>query len=322
MEKPAPCASPPLPHPPRRWALFLDVDGTLTPLAPRPDDVVLGAAVIGRLSSLRTAFEEALAVISGRAIPDLDHLLAPLRLPVAGQHGAERRDAGGGVHHADPDAVEALSEARETLARFAADNPGIELQDKRLTLSLHYRRAPHCAQAARRLLRRLEPTLGRRFVVEEGKQVLEVRSRGCNKGSAIRAFLQEAPFGGADPCSPATTSPTRTDSARSTRRAASPLRSAPAPPMRATGWRGLKTCWHGSTPACSGSMDSAAPQTHRTCYAAVALGAGPRKRIGFACAPTRAPVGAARHNGRLNGRHAPLAGAGHERSLCRPRCRN
>jgi len=199
VQKTAPCVPPPLPHPPRRWALFLDVDGTLTPLAPRPGDVVLGAAVIERLSSLHTAFEDALAVISGRSIPDLDQLLAPLRLPVAGQHGAERRDAEGGVHHADPDAVEALSEAREALARFAADNPGIELQDKRLTLSLHYRRAPHCAQAARRLLRRLEPSLGRRFVVEEGKQVLEVRSRGCNKGSAIRAFLQEAPFGGRRP---------------------------------------------------------------------------------------------------------------------------
>lgn len=194
MPNPVLIHAPPALDPGGQWALFLDLDGTLAPLARRPSDVVLGSEVIDLIGRLREAFEHALAVISGRDISDLDRLLAPLRLPLAGQHGAERRDARGRLHHADPGAAEALAEARTVLARFAADNPGIELQDKGLSLSLHFRRAPQHAQRARGLLKQLEPSLGQRFLIEEGKQVLEVRSRGCNKGSAITDFLGEAPF--------------------------------------------------------------------------------------------------------------------------------
>lgn len=190
---------PPPPDHADRWALFLDLDGTLAPLALRPTDVILGPDVIARLERLREAFNLAVAVISGRSIRDLDGLLAPLRLPLAGQHGAERRDADGRLHHADPEAVDALSVARATLERFANDNPGIEFQDKGLTLSLHYRRAPERADAARQVLRALGPSLGQRFAIEEGKQVLEVRSRGCDKGSAIVDFLDESPFTGRRP---------------------------------------------------------------------------------------------------------------------------
>lgn len=197
--KDATTLSPPQPDRAEGWALFLDLDGTLAPLALKPADVVLGPEVIERVEQLRKAFNFALAVVSGRSIRDLDGLLAPLRLPLAGQHGAERRDAEGRLHHADPQAVEALSQARAALQRFASDNPGIEFQDKGLTLSLHYRRAPQHAEAARQLLRMLGPSLGRRFVVEEGKKVLEVRSRGCDKGSAITDFLREPPFAGRRP---------------------------------------------------------------------------------------------------------------------------
>ena len=80
-----------MPPPRGDWALFLDVDGTLLDHAARPDAVQVAALVLRSLEALRRATGGALALISGRAIEDIDALFAPLRLPVAGQHGALRR---------------------------------------------------------------------------------------------------------------------------------------------------------------------------------------------------------------------------------------
>jgi trehalose 6-phosphate phosphatase len=76
-------------------ALFLDFDGTLVDLAERPEDVVVPPALVDTLRELHTYLGGALAVISGRPIEQIDEFLAPLRLPVAGVHGAERRSADG-----------------------------------------------------------------------------------------------------------------------------------------------------------------------------------------------------------------------------------
>ena len=199
MHKEITAGAPPLPANARDWAIFLDLDGTLAPLARRPADVVLDGKVIDLLARLQACFMQAVAVVSGRGIEDLDRLLVPLKLPLAGQHGAERRDAGGHLHHADPGAAEALAEARAVLEPFAAYRPGLVLEDKGLSLSLHFRGAPEFGDEARQLLKTVEPSLGQRFIVEEGKQVLEVRSSTCNKGSAIRDFLGEVPFGARTP---------------------------------------------------------------------------------------------------------------------------
>ncbi len=76
-------------------ALFLDFDGTLADLAPRPDLVQVEPELVGTLRALHTQLGGAVALISGRPIAELDHFLHPLRLPAAGVHGAELRDAGG-----------------------------------------------------------------------------------------------------------------------------------------------------------------------------------------------------------------------------------
>ena len=72
-------------------ALFLDVDGTLLDLAARPGDVVTPAGLVATLAGAERKLAGALALISGRAIDDIDHLFAPLRLRVSGVHGAEIR---------------------------------------------------------------------------------------------------------------------------------------------------------------------------------------------------------------------------------------
>ena len=81
-------------------AFFLDVDGTLLALASTPGGVVVSDRLRAILAALQTCSAGATALISGRRLADLDALFAPLRLPTAGQHGAEWRDAAG-RHHSD-----------------------------------------------------------------------------------------------------------------------------------------------------------------------------------------------------------------------------
>src|SRR5579871_3422291 len=91
-------------------ALFLDVDGTLLDIAPRPDAVSVPPALRRSLAELHGLLGGALALVSGRSIVDIDRLFAPIRLPAAGQHGAElRRSARAPVRHAPvPRGLEAL----------------------------------------------------------------------------------------------------------------------------------------------------------------------------------------------------------------------
>ena len=84
------------------WAFFLDVDGTLLDLADAPDLVHVDARLLRLLDSLGRASDGAVALVSGRSIADLDQLFSPLLLPVAGLHGAERRDAQGRRHQRPP----------------------------------------------------------------------------------------------------------------------------------------------------------------------------------------------------------------------------
>jgi trehalose 6-phosphate phosphatase len=87
-------------------AFFLDIDGTLFDIAALPAAVHAGAADFKLLTALYEAAGGALALVSGRPIAGIDKMFAPLKLPVAGQHGVERRDARGRIlRHAPPSAT-------------------------------------------------------------------------------------------------------------------------------------------------------------------------------------------------------------------------
>jgi len=180
------------------WAFFLDVDGTILEYAARPDAVRPDASVFHLLSALHRAVRGALALISGRPVSGLDALFAPLRLPVAGQHGIERRDARGGVHlHAFPD--EAYRRAAMRIGSFAALHAGLVFEDKGYSAALHYRLAPQLADAARGAVHNAASELGPGFEVQDGKMVVELKPSGRDKGSAIEEFMREAEFAGRIP---------------------------------------------------------------------------------------------------------------------------
>jgi trehalose 6-phosphate phosphatase len=177
------------------WAVFLDIDGTLLEHVERPDAVRADAALGRLLVGLAEATGGALALISGRPVAELDALFAPLRLPVAGQHGVERRDAHGTVHRHEF-SLGPLRRAALELAEFAARRPGLLLEDKELSLALHYRLAPEHAESAREAVNRALVALGPGFEMQSGKLVFEIKPGGRDKGTAIEEFLAEAPFAG------------------------------------------------------------------------------------------------------------------------------
>lgn len=186
-------SAPPVPQSP--WAYFFDIDGTLSVLAPTPESARLAPGVRERLEALRARSGGAVAVISGRALSDIDAICEGLRLPAAGQNGVERRTAEGRVVHL-PVRRGQLDRALPVLNRLVARNPRLLLEDKGHSLALHYRAVPPMAGVSHRTMRQLQCRLGGDFVVQSGKRVVELLPKGIDKGKAIRAFLAEAPFRG------------------------------------------------------------------------------------------------------------------------------
>lgn len=180
------------------WAYFLDVDGTLIDIADTPDAARVDEALLDLIAQLHRASGGAVALVSGRALSDLEHRLGGTQLPLAGQHGLERRDAAGRlwIHAAPPAAKHAIKEA---LAPVLERHAGLLLEDKGLTLALHYRRAPELADFAQRLMERLASGAGAALEVQHGKCVVEVKPAGVDKGTAVTEYLSEAPFLGRHP---------------------------------------------------------------------------------------------------------------------------
>lgn len=180
-------------------ALFLDVDGTLADFENRPQDVRLPRHLPGLLASVARELGGALAVVSGRAISDLDELFHPYRFPAAGIHGIERRDFEGRVHTLGPSPSE-LEPVAQLLETEAAALPGTIVERKGRSVALHFRQAPEFAVpawlAATRALRLLPPDVAH---IQMGKSVYEIKSTAATKHSAISAFMGEVPFAGRKP---------------------------------------------------------------------------------------------------------------------------
>lgn len=181
-----------------RWAYFFDIDGTLVDFAKSPAGVRLDRHLRRLLERLHRSAGGALALISGRSIADIDRLFPGARLPVAGQHGIERRDALGRVaHHGFPS--KKLLSVRRKLAEAVTRHRGLLLEDKGLSLALHYRRVPQLGGFAHRLMWSLLAQVGTEFCVQSGKRVVEMKPTGRHKGIAVLEFMQEEPFRGRTP---------------------------------------------------------------------------------------------------------------------------
>lgn len=176
-------------------ALFgFDFDGTLAPIMLQPDAVQMDRRTATAFAALTTRAD--VAVITGRGVADVRHRLPGAPRWVIGNHGAE------GMPDADP---AALARAAAVCAAWrmqlgdgaaaaaATTVPGIVVEDKTYSLSLHYRQTNDHA-AARTLLADRIGTLRPPPHVVDGKCVFNLLPAGANdKFRALRTLAGHAP---------------------------------------------------------------------------------------------------------------------------------
>ena len=177
---------------PSNLALFLDVDGTLLDIEDHPADVHADQDLITLLERLSRGLDGALSLISGRSVADIDRIFAPAKFAAAGGHGAELR-----LHPDDPVSSTKWSLPASILERireFAANSPGLLLEEKRGGVSLHYRRAPELEEQCTKFVQGLLPEIEQDFRLIAGKMVFEFAPREHHKGAAISGMMQRDPF--------------------------------------------------------------------------------------------------------------------------------
>ena len=173
----------------------MDIDGTLVELADRPDRVVVAQGLPDTLRTLNDRLGGAVALVTGRRLDDIDRLFGALPLAAAGQHGLESRGADGIVrrHDIDRRLMDAIA---DKLHVFAASHTGVEVEDKGLTIALHYRNAPEAEAEARQFVDQALSGLGAALSLHDGKKVLEVKPYGVDKGTAVDDMMTQPPFAG------------------------------------------------------------------------------------------------------------------------------
>src|SRR5690625_1567371 len=177
----------------QRNALFLDFDGTLAPIVPRPEDAAASADTCRAVARIAELAGGAVAILSGRDLADLDRRLAPLNLPAAGSHGAVRRDASGRLHRTEISAPE-LAGAVTLLEQFAAPRD-LLVEHKTGAVTVHYRNRPEQADSARKLVDAITADAPALRAIH-GNMVSEIATRSANKGHAHREFMEEPTFAG------------------------------------------------------------------------------------------------------------------------------
>jgi trehalose 6-phosphate phosphatase len=177
---------------PERTAFFLDFDGTLADFNDDPAAVFLPDRERRSLELLAEATKGAVAIVSGRAVADIDRMLHPLKLPAAGAHGVERRNAKGELFRAAiPEAP--LAAARSRLQGLARLHKGLLVEEKPGSIALHFRRRPElepqCLEIARGIAQKNDE-----LRILHGKMVIEFKAGNVTKADAVAAFLKEEPF--------------------------------------------------------------------------------------------------------------------------------
>ncbi len=191
-------AGPPRLDSPDRVALLLDFDGTLVDIAPAPDLVIVPDALRQSLSALRDRLGNALAIVTGRPIAQVDHFLPAIPYAVAAEHGAVlRRRPNAAPTEVDLPAIPAAW--LDAADRAAASHQGVHVERKKTGFVLHYRAAPDAGPVLRHLLDGLIGNDTGRYHVLPAKMAWEIRAHGADKGSAVEALMADEPFHGRRP---------------------------------------------------------------------------------------------------------------------------
>ena len=174
----------------RRLAVFLDYDGTLTPIVERPEDAALDPKTREVLERLARRYP--VAIVSGRDLEDVRQRVGLPDVHYAGCHGFEiAGPRGNRVHGAAAAAAPQLAAAADQVALEVKGLPGVQLERKRFTLAVHYRRARESdVRAVHQAVERAQarhPALR----VTSGKKVFELQPDvDWDKGRAVLWLIE------------------------------------------------------------------------------------------------------------------------------------
>ncbi len=179
-----------------RIALFLDYDGTLTPIVEDYRKADISDAMVNEIR--RAAERHPTAIISGRDLDDVRSRVGLERVFYAGSHGFDI--AGPGGFHKRPEEadsfVQLLDEAEKELAGPIRRIPGAEIERKTFSIALHFRKVsdadtPELEQA-------VDDTVKRHSKLRKsrGKKVFQIQPRAeWDKGRAVEWLLEHARLG-------------------------------------------------------------------------------------------------------------------------------
>lgn len=176
-----------------RVVLFLDFDGTLTPLRRRPEEVrPLGIALRRLLHRLARRRKLTLYVISGRALADLRRLVPVRGLHLLGLHGWEGRTTRTFSRERG-----LLKKARQKLHQRLGGMQGVWIENKGLGVAVHYREAsPKSVRMAHSIMKEVAKEFRPSLRMMRGKKIWELVPEAINgKGPAVEALLTGASAG-------------------------------------------------------------------------------------------------------------------------------
>jgi trehalose 6-phosphate synthase/phosphatase len=191
----------------RRALLLLDYDGTLVPIAARPELAAPDRELVQLLSRLSADERNAVYLISGRGRATLEGWFGQKEVGIIAEHGAwirephPREGQGRGTAPGEygewrltqPVSAEWKEQVASILRLFVAQVAGSMLEEKDYSIAWHYRAAdPELGgERAKELIDELTQfTANLDLHVLEGKKVVEIRSAGVNKGRAAAELIQ------------------------------------------------------------------------------------------------------------------------------------
>ena len=187
-----------LPALPEHAALLLDLDGTLLDLAPTPDEVVVPPDLPGTLRHLRDRLGNALAVVTGRPVAQIEALLGDAPYAIAGEHGGAVRPApGAALVRAELPELPAFW--LDQAAGSVAAHPGALLEPKPRGFVFHYRLAPDAGPALEAAAHAIIAARASAYSVLAAHMAWEIRPRGVDKGTAVANLMRAPPFAGRVP---------------------------------------------------------------------------------------------------------------------------
>ncbi len=165
----------------RRNALFifLDYDGTLTPIVSKPSSAQILPSQKELIKNISVCPNVRVAVVSGRSLSDIKEKMGIHPLIYMGNHGLEYE--GPFMKHVHPDAADfkdTIAEIEGKLREVFKDLEGILVEDKTFTLSVHYRMLDEnkVVRARELIYSVIAPYLNsRKVMIRQGKKVWEVR---------------------------------------------------------------------------------------------------------------------------------------------------